>query len=92
MELENLSPDFLEKVKACKTEEEYLALAKEEGIELLPEQLDAISGGNEEPKGAFKKCPNCGYDRAAFYRGLISGIGVYKCPNCGESFEQHVLQ
>jgi len=33
------------KVKECKTLEEILALAKEEGVTLNEEQLEAVSGG-----------------------------------------------
>ena len=45
MDFENLSPELLEKAKACKTTEEMFALAKEEGVELGEEELEAISGG-----------------------------------------------
>lgn len=43
--LKGLSEEQIAKVKACKTIEELLKLAKEEGIELTSEQLEAISGG-----------------------------------------------
>ena len=43
--LKGLTEEQIAKVKACKNSEELLALAKEEGIELTDEQLDAISGG-----------------------------------------------
>ena len=43
--LKGLTPEQIEKVKACKGHEELLKLAKEEGIELTEEQLKAISGG-----------------------------------------------
>lgn len=33
------------KIKACENQEEILKLAKEEGIELTNEQLEAVSGG-----------------------------------------------
>lgn len=45
MNVDDLSPELREKVKACKTPEELFALAKSEGIELFEEQLDAISDG-----------------------------------------------
>ena len=44
--LEDLTPEQIEKGKACRTPEELLALAKEEGVELTDDQLDQISGGN----------------------------------------------
>ena len=45
MDIKDLSPEQLEKAKACKTVEEIVALAKEEGVELTDEQLEAVSGG-----------------------------------------------
>jgi len=58
--LKGLSREQLIKAKKCKNQEELLALAKIEGIELTDEQLEAISGG-----GCFfdaidtPPCPNC---------------------------------
>lgn len=46
MNLENLTPETIEKAKACKTAEELLALAKEEGVKLTLEQLEQISAGD----------------------------------------------
>ena len=45
MNLEDLSPEMKEKALACKTPEELLALAAEEGYELSDEELAAVSGG-----------------------------------------------
>lgn len=45
MDLSNLSPEVQEKAKNCKSPEELLSLAKEEGYELTNEELEAISGG-----------------------------------------------
>ena len=42
------SPEFQEKLKACKTGEELAALAAENGIELSDEQLDTVGGGDNE--------------------------------------------
>ena len=43
--LKGLTEEQIAKIEACKSHEEMLALAKEEGIELTDEQLEAISGG-----------------------------------------------
>ena len=43
--LKGLTEEQIAKVKACKNGEELLKLAKEEGVELSNEQLEAISGG-----------------------------------------------
>lgn len=45
MKFEDLSVDLQEKAKACATPEELLALAKDEGMELTDEELEAVSGG-----------------------------------------------
>ena len=45
MDFNDLTPEQMEKAKACKTPEELFALAKEEGVELTDEQIEAISGG-----------------------------------------------
>lgn len=43
--LKGLTPEQIEKVQACKSHEQLLASAKQEGIELTNEQLEAINGG-----------------------------------------------
>lgn len=45
MDFEGLTPELKEKVLACKTPEDLLALAKQEGYELSEEELGAVSGG-----------------------------------------------
>ena len=47
MKFEDLTPEQMEKAKACKTPEDILALAKKEGYELDDEELQAIAGGEE---------------------------------------------
>ena len=49
MEFENLSEEQKSRVRACKTPEEMLALAQEEGVELSDEQLEAVAGGWGDP-------------------------------------------
>ena len=45
MDFEALDDELKEKVKACTTPEELLALAKEEDYDLSDEELEAIAGG-----------------------------------------------
>ena len=50
MNFEDLTPEQKEKALACKTPDELIALAKEEGYELSDAELDGIAGG------AWKGC------------------------------------
>ena len=45
MDFEDLSPELKERLRACKTIDELIAFAKEEGFELTNEALEGISGG-----------------------------------------------
>ena len=45
MDFKDLTPEQQEKARNCKTPEEVLALAKEEGYNLTDEELEAVSGG-----------------------------------------------
>lgn len=50
MSFENLTPEQMEKAKACKTAEEIAAIASEEGVELADEMLEGIAGGIDMPE------------------------------------------
>ena len=75
--LKGLSEEQIAKVKACKNNEELLAVAKEEGIELTDEQLEAVSGGCGTPE---MTCPKCGGKAKTYSDGMFSACA---CPNCG---------
>jgi len=45
MGFENLTDEQKAKAQACKTPEEILALARDEGYELSDEELDSVVGG-----------------------------------------------
>lgn len=45
MDIKDLNPDIIERAKACKSSEELVALATEQGQELTDEQLEVIAGG-----------------------------------------------
>ena len=48
MNFEDLkNPEFQERLKSAQTPEELVELAKEEGIALSDDQLEALSGGDE---------------------------------------------
>ena len=57
--LEGLTEEQIAKIKSCKTQEEILKLAKEEGIELTDDQLEAVNGGCGTTTG-YWGCPYCG--------------------------------
>ena len=57
--LKGLTREQLEKVKDCKSHEELLKIAKEEGIELTDEQLEAVAGGGV-CSSLTRTCPECG--------------------------------
>ena len=89
--LQGLTEEQIQKVKACKSQEEMLKLAKEEGIELTDEQLKAVSGGS-----CFspERCPRCQSDQVVTEIWDRIDNGVYKgkwqnkkCKSCGYTWD-----
>ena len=78
--LKGLTPEQIEKVKACKNQEELLKIAKEEGIELTDEQLDAVSGGACTPSNP--KCKQCNSNANVIYDGQWAGGHHFHCTAC----------
>jgi len=76
--LKGLTEEQIAKVKACKNQEELLKIAKEEGIELTEEQLEAVTGGRCT---SSTKCPNCGC--RSFNWGESCNCRKYYCCKCG---------
>lgn len=79
-----LTEEQIAKAKACKNQDDLLAMAKEEGVELTDEQIEEVSGG-----GCFSsfKCPICGsndYRKLPIYQ--VSGCSTYKCNQCGHEW------
>jgi len=54
MEFDELSQEQKERARACKTPEELMALAKEEGIDLSDDDLEQVAGG--KGKWAHEEC------------------------------------
>lgn len=46
MHYDDLTPEQQEKARACKTPQDFLALAEEEGYVLSDEELNSISAGD----------------------------------------------
>ena len=83
--LKGLTEEQIARVKACKSHEELLALAKQEGVELTDEQLEAISGGGAcsvvSDVGDFLNpfdCPECGCNDIKTVKG-----NLFECQGCG---------
>ena len=90
--LKGLSEEQIAKVKACKSQEELLALAKAEGIQLSDEQLEAVSGGGCSSTDTRKVCPHCGSKNTELSPNTkgksVNGMLVtyYKCKDCKKVF------
>lgn len=84
--LKGLTDEQITRVKACKNSDEILKVAKEEGIVLTAEQLEAVSGGgicNSAPN----KCPVCGSKNFSAHERR--GARYYyecKCKDCGHEW------
>lgn len=62
MNLDDISPDLIEKAKACSSTEELLTLAKQEGIQLSDKELDGVAGGWDYPVCETHKQEYCDQD------------------------------
>lgn len=91
--LKGLNKEQLAKIKECKTHNELLALAKQEGIELTDEQLEAVNGGACVPDGNIndpKRCPNCDHTNTECTGHHDIGRMVwdaYICHDCGHEYK-----
>ena len=82
--LKGLTEEQIAKVKACKNNEELLKLAKEEGIQLTDEQLEAVSGGFCSMHSALQ-CPKCGSLKVS--QCPFDDRTVYNCTECDHQWE-----
>ena len=76
-----LSEEQMAKIKDCHNVEELLALAKQEGIELTDDQLEAVNGGCGTTTG-YWGCPYCGYRWGA----ESVGYPRLRCFGCGRVY------
>ena len=89
--LKGLSEEQIAKVKACKNTEEMLAVAKEEGIELTDDQLEAVSGGActqsiSGNRGKSTWCPQCKTQRWCLWLKKKGLNDYFRCTACGHEF------
>ena len=84
--LKGLTEEQIARVKACKSHEELLALAKAEGIELTDEQLEVVNGGGctSEPS-SNEKCPKCGSKKTEWVWFPFVGYEL-TCTKCGHEW------
>ena len=83
--LKGLTEEQIKRIKACKSSDEILALAKKEGIELTDEQLQVITGGSACITTPTE-CPKCG--SSAIITDYGTGIGYFcKCKACGHEWK-----
>lgn len=80
--LRGLSEEQIAKLKSCKGQEEILKIAKEEGVELTDEQLEAVSGGCG---GSNIRCPDCGSEDLTI---LATEEAKFCCRRCGKIFSK----
>ena len=82
--LKGLTEEQIAKVKACKDQKEILKLAKEEGVELANEQLEAVSGGCL----TAHVCPYCGKNNTQIHGGSVNADhDYYFCYDCQKTFD-----
>ena len=92
--LKSLTKEQIAKLKECKSQEDMLKIAKEEGVELTDEQLEAVTGGN-----CFgPDCPQCGSDKVVtntvthYFMGKEYGKTRFKeCESCGYTWDEEEL-
>ena len=80
----SLSKEQMAKLKGCNNVEELLALAKQEGVELTDEQLEAVNGGCGTTTG-YWGCPYCGYRWGA----ESVGYPRLRCFGCGSVYNSN---
>ena len=66
---ESLSDEVKTKIKACRSEEEMLKLLEEERIELSPDMLDGVAGG--QGVCPYLYCDHCGCNCRKVDHGLL---------------------
>ena len=84
MDLDNLTPEQIEKAKTFKTTEDFIKFAMENGIELTDEQLEKVAGGGvwEDASYSEATCSSCG-KRVTWTGGSDTPV---MCPYCGHTF------
>ncbi len=90
--LKGLTKEQIARVKACKTQEELLKLAKEEGVQLNDEQLEAVNGGGCNSATKPTHCPRCNstnirYESCKHEMSFSDYYYKCKCKDCYYKWE-----
>ena len=88
--LKGLTEEQIAKVKACKNQEEIMALAEQEDINLTEEQLDAINGGCFSSSGKCGKCGSKNIEETYHDRGYAGEYYTCKCKKCGHTWNIYI--
>ena len=85
MDTIGMTPEQLERVKACETAEDILKLVSEEGYEISDAELEMVSGGSwGGGGGSSKACPFCGStDTYEDTKDKGTPRTVMVCASCG---------
>ena len=84
MNFDELSPELQKRAQTCKTPEEVLNLAREEGYELSDDELQSISGGMKwrcEDKTCSDFVPAHSTRGCTWERGRRTGSGIRSVRN-----------
>lgn len=86
--LKGLTKEQIEKASKCRSQEELIAIARQEGVELTDEQLAAINGGCVGPVAREGVCPTCGAHVTGEFLETTPGDGKYHfiCTSCGHDW------
>ena len=93
--IKDLAPELQEKARACSSIDELIALAKEAGVPVPDEALEAVAGGTVVGSGTCfkKKCPKCGGTRIGYQYEIIQYYEVYhySCAQCGYEWTEKIF-
>ncbi len=76
--IKDLTPEQLEKARACKTKDELMKLAAEEDIEIPMEALESVAGGCGT---ALNNCPQGG-EHEWILKESVKLYIRYECKKC----------
>ncbi len=85
MNYDELTAEQREKLNGCRTPEDVIELAKQEGYELTDAEAARIAGGESDDSTPVYKCPRCGSTDVQFED---SGRTKW-CKKCGTILHNH---